>query len=86
MHWTTKTLLIASLASTVAACGGNAGTDSGSKAQKAATIAKEIQASPDDYEKVLEKHGLDADGFEALMFEVAEDPALSDEYAKAMGN
>lgn len=55
------------------------------KAEKAAFIAKEIQKAPDEYEEILKKYEMNADAFEALMYEIAEDPALSDKYAAALG-
>ncbi len=67
----------------VGGCGGEAKVPD-DKAEKAAMIAKEVKASPDKYEEILKKYDLDADAFEALMYEVAEDPALSDKYATAM--
>lgn len=66
------------------------GCDSGSaslpegKAERAAVIAKEVKTSPDKVDAVLAKYEMTADDFESLMFEVAEDPELSDAYTKAL--
>lgn len=67
----------------VGGCGGEPKVPD-DKAEKAAMIAKELKASPDKYEEILGKYDMDADKFEALMYEVAEDPALSDKYAASM--
>ncbi|MBL9104433.1 MAG: hypothetical protein JNL82_26040 [Myxococcales bacterium] len=61
------------------ACGGT--TAAGGKADQAVTIAKQLRAAkPDDAEKILAEHGMTADQWEALMFEIAEDPALAAKY------
>ncbi len=49
----------------------------------AAAIAKEIKAAPDDAEKILEKHDMTEASFEALMFEIAEDPEKSKAFTEA---
>lgn len=54
------------------ACGG--GVD---KVDQAITIAKELRAKPDDAEKILGQHGMSADQWEELMYEIASDPALA---------
>jgi hypothetical protein len=69
----------------LAACGGDPAAGSGSKADKAATIAKEVNASPDDAEAILKKHGMTEEEFEALMFEIADDPKLAEDYAAKVG-
>lgn len=51
-----------------------------SAAETAATIAGELRASPGSEAAVLERHGLSADEFEALLYEVAADPELSKAY------
>lgn len=73
----------AALSLTVPACGGGAG---GGKAEKAAAIAKKIKANPDGAEATLKEAGMTAEQYEKLLREVAEDPELSEAYAKAMGN
>lgn len=61
----------------MAACGGAA---SGDKVDQAVTIAKELRAKPDDAEKILGQHNMTAEQWEALMYEIAEDPALAAQY------
>lgn len=58
------------------ACGGAGG----GKAEQAVTIAKELRAKPDEAEAILKKHNLTEEQWEALMFEIAEDPALSEKF------
>ncbi|MEN8151171.1 MAG: hypothetical protein ABFS86_15245 [Planctomycetota bacterium] len=53
------------------------------KAVKAATIADEIAASPDQMDAILKKHGMTMEEFKALIFEVTEDEALSEAYEAA---
>ena len=50
---------------------------------KAAAIAKEIKAAPDEAEKVLKKYDMTEESFEALMFEIAEDPEKSKAFGEA---
>jgi uncharacterized protein YoaH (UPF0181 family) len=57
------------------ACGGATG-----KADQAVTIAKELRAKPDDAEKILGQHNMTPEQWEALMYEIAEDPALAAQY------
>lgn len=52
---------------------------------KAAAIAREVKASPDDAEAILKKHGMSEDEFEALMYEIAEDPKKSEAFASKVG-
>ncbi|MCB9568323.1 MAG: hypothetical protein H6710_14125 [Myxococcales bacterium] len=51
------------------------------RVEKAVTIANEIAKNPDDADAILEKNGLDREGFEKLMYEIAKDPELSKSYA-----
>jgi len=71
----------------LAACGdaGNGDGDAAApeKAVKAAAIADEIAAAPDQMESILEKHGMTADEFVALQFEISEDDVLSAAYEAA---
>ena len=53
------------------------------KVQIAATVAKEIAADPEHADDVLAKHGLDRSKLEAMMFEIAADPALTEAYMAA---
>jgi len=55
-------------------------------AERAAEIAQEIQASPDDAEEILEDHEMSIDDFEALMYEIAADPELSERYQALLEN
>ena len=50
----------------------------------AIAIAKEIEADPDAAEEILARHGLDAEGFEAMMYDIADDPEKSREYNDAV--
>ncbi len=53
------------------------------KVTLAATVAKEISGAPDKADEILGKHGLDRDKLDALMFEIAGDPALTQAYMDA---
>jgi hypothetical protein len=52
--------------------------------QKAVAIAKEIEADPDAAEEVLERHGLDVEQFEGMIYEISADPELSRAYNAAL--
>lgn len=65
------------LLSLAVACGGAAG---GGKVEQAVTIAKELKAKPDDAEKILSQHNMTADQWEALMYEIADDPAMAEKF------
>lgn len=65
----------------VVACGGA----TGGKVDQAVAIAKELRAKPDDAEKILGSHDMTADQWEALMYEIAEDPALSEKFESGLG-
>lgn len=86
---TLKTLIpwvvCASMAGALPACDGAKSAAPADDVEKAATIAKEIKASPDDAEKVLEKHSMTEEQFEALMFEIAEDPKKAEAFAEKTG-
>lgn len=71
-------LLSPMMLSLILACGGS-GAAAG-KVDKAVSIAKELRAQPDDAEKILERHGMSAEQWESLMYEIAGDPALAAEY------
>ena len=66
------------LLSLLLACGGSA--PAGSKVDQAITVARELRAKPDDAEKILAEHKMTAEQWEALMFEIADDPALAAQY------
>ncbi|HGG57727.1 MAG TPA: hypothetical protein ENK31_08025 [Nannocystis exedens] len=51
------------------------------RVEKAVTVANAIAKDPDSADAILEKNGLDRDTFEALMYEIAKDPELSELYA-----
>jgi len=51
--------------------------------QKAITITNEIESDPDNVEAILEKHGVTEEGFEELMYRIAQDPELSRSYNEA---
>lgn len=70
------------LLSFILACGGSEAA--GSKVDQAITIARELKARPDDAEKILADHKLTAEQWEALMFEVADDPALAAKFEAAV--
>jgi hypothetical protein len=53
-------------------------------ALRAAAIAREIRAAPDDTEAILERHGLTIEEFEALMYDIAADPEASQRYETAL--
>jgi hypothetical protein len=85
MRNTTIGLLVLLLFATVPACGTGAEEDAiPPKAAKAAAIADEIAGNPnEDLGQILERHGLTEEEFRALMFEIAEDEALSAAYERA---
>jgi len=53
------------------------------KVQIAAVVAKAIAADPEHADDVLNKHGLDRAQLDAMMFEIAADPALTEAYMAA---
>lgn len=53
------------------------------KIQLAAAVAREISVAPDKADEILGKHGLDRDKLDALMFEIAGDPTLTQRYMDA---
>lgn len=77
-----KLALSSLLFSFILACGGPG--DGGSKVDQAVTIARELRARPADAEQILAEHSLTADQWEALMFDIADDPALAAKYAAAL--
>lgn len=54
------------------------------KVALAATIAKEIQAHPDQGTEILKKHNLTQDQFENLLYEIAADAELTQKYQTAL--
>lgn len=53
-----------------------------SLAKKAAEIANQISKNPDMADGILERHGIDRDKLETMMFKIAGDPALRASYEK----
>ncbi len=53
------------------------------KVEKAVTIANQISAEPDKADTILADAGMDREGFEQLLYEIARDPELSKSYAVA---
>ncbi|HEY8380163.1 MAG TPA: hypothetical protein VIK91_26920 [Nannocystis sp.] len=53
------------------------------KVKTAAAIAREIAADPEHADEVLRRHGLDREKLDAMMFEIAADPALTEAYMAA---
>lgn len=53
------------------------------KVAKAVEVADAIAKNPDDADAILEKHGLDREKLDAMMFEIAKDPALAEAYRVA---
>lgn len=53
------------------------------RVQLAAAVAKEISAAPERADEILGKHGLSREKFDALVFEIAADPALTRAYMQA---
>ena len=51
----------------------------------AASIAREIEASPDEADAVLERHGKTRAEFEQMLYDIAADPELSRAYNQAIG-
>jgi hypothetical protein len=50
------------------------------KVDRAATIARAIQANPDNADEVLRQNGMSEQQFDDLLYEIAADPAMSAEY------
>jgi hypothetical protein len=53
------------------------------KVEQAVTVANQIAANPGDADTILTNAGLDREGFEKLLYEIARDPELSKSYAIA---
>jgi pilus assembly protein FimV len=56
--------------------------DGETKVAEALEIAAEIEAKPEDLEQILAEHELTQAQFSALLYEIAEDPALAVLYAE----
>lgn len=53
------------------------------KVEQAVTVANAIAADPASADSILEEAGLDRESFEALLYEIAKDPEMSNSYAVA---
>ena len=63
--------------------GGDGDPAASSKAVMAAGIADEIAASPEQMEAILTKHGMTMQEFEDLIYEITEDPEMSEAFIAA---
>ena len=71
--------------STTTASSGAAAPSANAKVEKAAAIAKAIEANPDGSSEVLRQHGMTVQQFEDLMYEIAADPKMSAAYNARVG-
>ena len=53
---------------------------------KIAAISAAVDKAPAMAESILEKYGITSDEYEAAVYKIAENPALSDAFEKAKGN
>lgn len=53
------------------------------RVEKAAKLAQELDQEPFEADAILEKNGLDRDGLDELMYEIAADPDLARSYRLA---
>ena len=58
----------------------NAASPSVEKAREAGQMAMEIEKDPNRANQVLEAHHMTSEEFQALMLEIAQDPALTEAY------
>jgi len=79
---TTARTLVAALL--LAACGGKPVPPGADDVAGIAAIASEVKAEPAKADAILQQHGLDRATFEALLYQVAADPAKSKTYAGAL--
>jgi hypothetical protein len=56
-----------------------------SRVDTAVRIAQGVQANPDRADAVLREHGMTVEEYEDLMYEIAADPAMSEEFNSRMG-
>ena len=82
-----STLAIAAFISTGVACGGGDGPAAADDPQvaKAVELAKKLEANPDQAEATLKEAGMSVEDFEALMMDIAADPAKTEAFEKAKG-
>ena len=50
----------------------------------AVTVAREIDADPDNSEAILKRHGLTLEAFEEMLYDISGDPELSQAYNAAL--
>jgi hypothetical protein len=55
------------------------------QAREAGTVARAIQDEPNRMSAILAEHGMTAESFENMIFEIAKDPKLTDAYEDAKG-
>lgn len=53
------------------------------KIRAAVAVARDISSDPEHADEVLARHGLDREKLDAMMYEIAADPALTDAYMAA---
>ncbi len=53
-------------------------------AERGAAIAREIRADPEHAEDILQEHEMSIEDFEALMYEIAADPEMSEKYQELL--
>lgn len=54
-----------------------------SDAERAAVVAQKIKKNPKQAESILKEHDLTIEAFEKLMYDVAADPKLAEEFEAA---
>ncbi len=79
---TTARILVAALL--LAACGGKPVPPTADQVQEVAAIASLVKADPARSDAILADHGLDRPAFEALLFDIAADPAKAQVYTAAL--
>jgi hypothetical protein len=67
----------------LAACTGKPVPPTADQVTEVAALASEVKAAPAKAEQILADHGLDQARFEALLYDIAADPAKSEAYAAA---
>lgn len=60
-----------------------AGTPTIAQAREAGIVARAIENEPNRMSEILAQHGMTAESLEALMFEIAKDPELTEAYEVA---
>lgn len=62
-----------------------ANTATSPKVEKAVAVARDLENTSTSVDQVLQKHGLTEQQYEDLMYEIASDPTLSDQYSAKLG-